>query len=96
MRKLLALPVLAAAAVLLAGCSSLDHGAVTGKQYEAGYWWTDSICASWGKYGCQLYIPYQEWQPECWKLDLASGKDTGSVCVDRATWDAKHAGEQYP
>ncbi|WP_158684428.1 hypothetical protein [Amycolatopsis orientalis] len=34
--------------------------------------------------------------PECWRLDLVSGEDTGSVCVSRQDYDAYRAGERYP
>lgn len=84
------------AALALVGCASLDHGTVTGKKYEPAYEYVDMICASYGKYGCRGYLPYEEWEPQHWVVELKAGGDTGSTDVDQRTWDRLKVGEQYP
>lgn len=94
------LVAVAAVAVIAAGCSSLDHGTVTAKQFDPGYYTTDLICAAYGTGSqagvCRLWLPYQEWVPECWRLYLKSGNDTGSQCVPESTYQHYQIGQTYP
>jgi hypothetical protein len=45
---------------------------------------------------CVSWIPIQTVEPDCWELDLRSGSDTGSQCVDETTYQRYRVGQQYP
>jgi hypothetical protein len=85
-------------AALLAGCGSgLNHGTITGKQYDPSYTYWTSMCASYSKYGaCRISVPVPETEPAEWVLDLRDGKQSGTVDVDEQTWDSARTGQKYP
>ncbi len=87
-KRWLLVPALAGAMVLT-GCSSLNHGTITGKEYRSPYVWMMPM--SIGK--TIIFLPEQE--PAHWVLDLKSGKQTGSVDVDQPTWDRARIGQAY-
>lgn len=98
-KAFLAVPMIAGAVALSACGSSLDHGVITGKHVSPEYWYTTTYCASYGKYGCRLWLPLPEHQPAQYVLDLRDPKNpktTGSVDVDQSTWDAAKVGGMYP
>lgn len=94
---LVALITVALLGGLLTGCSSAPaSGTVTARHYSAPYDWTQMMCASYGKYGCQVYMPVQEHQDASWSITLTNGQQTGDVDVDERTWDRIRVGDHYP
>lgn len=85
---------LAAAGVVLAACGGPTSGTVIGKQYDAPSTYFITSCSLIGK--VTVCTPIPEEQPECWEIDLKSGDDTGSVCVDQKTFSAAIVGQHYP
>lgn len=87
-----------AAALLLSGCgSSLNHGVITGKEYDAPWTYWQSQCVSYTKYGlCRSSVTVPVYYPADYILDLKDGKQTGSTEVDESTWDNAKVGEKYP
>jgi hypothetical protein len=85
-------------ALVLAGCGSgLDHGVITGKSYDPPWTYWMHTCVSYSKYGaCQVSILVPVDEPAEYALSLKDGKQTGSVDVDEATWDAVRVGEHWP
>jgi outer membrane biogenesis lipoprotein LolB len=85
--------VLAAACLLLAGCAApLAHGTITGKHYEPAEQHTqmepiygDRCTTSGKRTSCSTTItgwfPQSTTTPECYRLDLRDGQQTGHVCV---------------
>jgi hypothetical protein len=93
---------LAAALVALAGCSDPpESGYVLNKGHEAAYDWVQMICGAYGKYGCTVYVPIVQHEPEHWTLCLVDDKGSKSgTCrnreVDAATWRQYATGQHYP
>jgi hypothetical protein len=91
-------------ALTLTACgSSLDHGTITGKKYVPEKHWTYeqpiymTHCYSTGKTtSCYQsltgFMPIPETDPECWRLSLRDGKETGHVCVSKAAWEKAKIG----
>ena len=80
---------------LLAACSSISAGWVTGKKYEPSYTYFTTYCAGYNSQGmCTAW--YQQWHvsPEKWRLDIRDndGKD-GWVYVTPETYDAYQIGD---
>lgn len=95
-RRTLLTGLLPAAALVLTGCG-LDHGTVTGKGYEPSYVDYETQCMGFDAKGmCNYWMPMPYTRPECWRLDLRDGDDTGSTCVDRSTWDRIRTGQTFP
>jgi hypothetical protein len=96
-----------AGALVLTGCGSdISHGTITSKTYVPEKDWvymqpitmpqcsgsgTSQICSS----VVTGYIPIDESDPECWRLNLRDGKKTGWVCVSKAAWEKAKKGEQW-
>ncbi|PSJ23923.1 hypothetical protein B7P34_36160, partial [Streptosporangium nondiastaticum] len=72
--------------LLLCSCG-ITSGTVTGKGHDDAYSVTTVTTIG----NCTCY-PETTYYDECWRLDLRRGNDTGSVCVDRARWDATPVG----
>jgi ABC-type oligopeptide transport system substrate-binding subunit len=91
-------------ALTLTACSSsLDHGTITGKKYvpENSYTYMQPVytqqCTGSGstRVCTQMLtamIPIEMTDPECWRLNLRDGKETGHVCVSKETWEAAKVG----
>ncbi|GJF06689.1 hypothetical protein [Pseudonocardia sp. D17] len=86
MRRAVWVGVVLGVAVLGAGCG-VDRGRIVGKGYDPAATYTTIMTIG----GCPCY-PVVDTEPECWRLDLRDGDDTGSVCVDRRAWDAAYVG----
>ncbi|MFB9926305.1 hypothetical protein ACFORO_42595 [Amycolatopsis halotolerans] len=70
---------------------------MTGKAYEPESSYYVSQCMAYDtKASCTFSYPVEYADPECWRLDLVSGEDTGSVCVSRQDYDAYRSGDRYP
>lgn len=97
MRRLASLCAAALLSLSIMACSSgLNHGTITGKQYDAPYSYVSDRCAYWGKYGCKFWLPVVVDVPGQYVLNLKDGKQTGSTTVDEYTWDRAKVGEKYP
>ncbi|MER5754386.1 hypothetical protein [Streptomyces sp. NPDC002088] len=92
--------------LVLTGCDDLDHGEITGKEYEAEATYTylqpittvqcsgsgtSQMCAT----NVVGYIPITTTDPECWRLNLRDGDKTGHVCVSKSAWKKAKKGEQW-
>jgi hypothetical protein len=96
-----------ATAVILTGCGSdLDHGTITSKQYEPEDHWTYqqpqymTNCTTVNKVTtCSQtltgFIPIPMTDPECWRLNLRDGKETGHVCVSKEAWNTAKKGDDW-
>ena len=89
------LAALLLAVVLLAGCSPISSGIITGKTHHEGYYYTTTYCASWRDGTCQFYMPQQNYQPPTWSFDLKDNKDTGWVYVGEGTYNSYEIGDYY-
>ena len=94
-RRIAAAAILAAAPLLAACGSGLNHGTITGKQVNPAYYYTYWQSVYCGK-GCWVHYPVQEYMPTEYVLDLKDGKQTGTADVDEASWDAAYIGEYWP
>lgn len=94
-KSILAFGAIMIGVIFLTGCSSISTGRVTAKEHTASYQYTVMICASYGKYGCTVWMPIVDTAPEEWKLELKNGTDTGAVSVNKQTWNDIHVGDVY-
>lgn len=78
---------------LLTGC--VDKGIVISKEYDASYTWFSTQCVQIGNNACGTMTIVPHFEPECWRLDLRDGADTGSVCVDRNMWGQVRIGQYW-
>lgn len=54
------------------------------------------MCSSYDtKVSCSVWMQLPIEQPECWRLDLIDGDDTGSACVDETTWNTVRVGQPW-
>ncbi|SKU61389.1 hypothetical protein [Mycobacteroides abscessus] len=82
---------LAAAVLLLSGCSYLDRGVVTGKQYYPA---SDTIIPiSTGKGGVVMVPSHTD---ERWVLYLRDGEKTGEHEVTQQEFDRYNVNDNYP
>lgn len=86
--------LLAASVLLIAGCSPISHGTITGKHTEPGYFVSTTSCQTSGK--STVCIPSTYWHPPAWRFDLRLDDETGWVYVGQATFDEYSVGEVYP
>lgn len=86
------------AALVLSGCGSgLNHGVITGKNYEAAWTTTQTQCYAYSTSGaCTVSVPVPVTFPAEYELDLKDGSQTGAVDVDEGTWDAARVGDYWP
>ncbi len=89
-------------ALVLAGCSSIDEGYITKKEYKPAYQTSTIICAAYGKYGCTVWVPHTNYYPESWWFDIveadsADGGEpkTGWVYVGPETFEKYKEGDYY-
>jgi hypothetical protein len=79
----------------MAACG-VDEGTVTGKGYEAPYTYYVNTCTGYNAKGaCTVWIPIPHTAPECWRLDLDDGENTGSECVSKQEYDYFGPGDFY-
>lgn len=108
-RRYLAAGMIALATALLAGCADVTSGTVEKKSYVPPYTWTymqplyGTRCSGSGSsFSCSTYVityvPQQETDPECWRLDLLAdnGKDKGDICVSEHSWRSVRVGTHWP
>lgn len=92
--------------MLAAGCSNLEHGEITSKKYEPESRYTvmvpvyTSQCSWNGKTTTchqvlSTIIPTEQTDPECWRLNLRDGDETGHVCVSEKAWNRAREGAQW-
>lgn len=82
---------LMAAVLLLSGCSFLDKGVVTGKEYFPA---SDTIIPiSTGKGGVVMVPSHQD---ERWVLYLRDGEKTGEHYVTQKEFDRYNVNDNYP
>ncbi|MEU7570296.1 hypothetical protein [Micromonospora sp. NPDC049240] len=98
------LAVLGAAMLALAGCGSdVTSGTVVAKDHVAArdwtYWQPIYVARCDSKGVCTMQqtgvIPVEMHDPECWRLALRAGNDTGEVCVDQQTWERTAPNDHY-
>jgi len=94
-KKLIGLLTALIVLLTVAGCSAINSGRVTGKEYETSYTYSTMQCASFGKYGCTVYVPIFHTEPEHYRLDLKNADKTGWVYVSKQTYDDIHIGDVY-
>lgn len=95
MRKYLAIFVAVLVVVLLAACAP-KTGVVHDKSYSAGYWYSSTYCAVYGKGGaCTMWMPQQHYQPPIWELDLYEGDKHGWRSVSEAQFNSVGIGDYY-
>jgi hypothetical protein len=88
---------------VLFGCSHPPNvGTVTSKRFTPSYTWYDQVCVSYGKYGCQMYMPFPVTEPDAWTLCLRRDAGdtehdaTGCWDTDPATYRRYQVGDHYP
>jgi hypothetical protein len=96
-----------AGALTLTGCGSdVEHGEITSKKYVPENSWTymqpittQQCTGSGTSQICQSivtgYIPIDMSDPECWRLNLRDGDETGHVCVSEKAWNKASKGDQW-
>ena len=83
------------AVLLVAGCASVERGLVVGKAHDEEWVSFITQCVNIGKNACGGMIQIPVVNPECWRLELRNGGDTGAVCVDAERWDAARIGDWF-
>lgn len=79
---------LALSILLLAGCDDgITSGMITRKIHHAPHMY----CAAYSKYGCSVWA----WTQDEWVFELKDGDKTGSVEVNRSTFDHFLPEEEY-
>lgn len=95
MKRLAAL-ALVAAAVILAGCSSISAGTITNKVAEPGSYVTTQYCASYNKQGvCTVWMPQTTYDDPDWRFDIRDGDKSGWVYVSQDTFDRYEVGDYF-
>lgn len=104
MRRRVAL-VLAAAAVVLAGCSGApSHGKIIGKRYEGPYTYSTLNCVAYrtvismkgiASTQCSLWLPVPHSVGPKWYLDLKTSQHQGYHQVTSAEYATFSVGQQY-
>lgn len=88
----------------LGACSSTpapEAGRVVALRYDPPRDWSSTICTSYGKYGCNFYMPIEHHDGPSWRLLIeATRDDEGKVrrgwrSVDAAEYAACHVGNDY-
>jgi hypothetical protein len=90
------------AIISLNGCGGLDHGTVTGKEYEEGYYYQSIIPMSCGT-NCTMMVPTTMYDDPDWVLSLEACDDpdkprdckTGNAYVDEDTYNSLEIGDYY-
>ena len=83
-----------ALALVLAACSPIDRGTVTGKSHDEALWIPVTSCVPSGK--STVCTTSMQYTPPSWKLYLRNEDKTGWAYVDEGTWDAYEVGDFYP
>lgn len=82
------------AALALAGCSAIDAGYITEKEYSPSYVYYVNQCFAYNKDGlCTMNIPQPRTHPESWRFDLKNGEEEGWIYVSESTFDAYEVGD---
>lgn len=91
---------LAVATAVLVGCSNPPKsGEVTAKSYEKAYDYYTQMCVVYGKYGCTMYMPLLNHEPEHWLLEVrddADAEHVGNVEVNADIWQRYNVGSHWP
>lgn len=97
---------LALAAATVVAITACGHppttGVVTSKHFTASYTWYEQVCVSYGKYGCQAYMPFPHTEPDQYQLCLhRDAQDTthdvtGCWDTDPQTYARYQVGDHYP
>lgn len=97
-------PVIVAVALGLTACGGINSGTVVGKDYVPPREWVymqpvyTTTCSGSPPVCTQhlvSFIPITMHDPECYRLKLDDGDDTGSVCVPREAYDRVRLGDHY-
>lgn len=91
--KKLALAVVLPLAVILAGCSAISSGTITGKEAEPGHYYTTQTCTPVGK--VTVCTPHTYYDDPDWRFDITEGKDSGWVYVTEETYGAYEVGDYW-
>jgi len=94
MKKLFALPFVLI--LLLTGCSSIDQGYITSKDYSPSYMYYRQTCVSYNENGgCRQYIQQPIYVPENFRFNLEQGEKTGWVNVPEHEYSSYEVGDYY-
>lgn len=95
--------LVALALALIGACSNPpSQGTVTSKKFTPSYTWTELVCVSYGKYGCQMYMPFPHTEPDAWTIclrrDAGDTKHDATGCwdTDPGTYQRYGVGDHYP
>lgn len=84
------------AALALSGCSAINAGYITKKEYSPSYTYYVNQCFSYNKDGlCTMNIPQPRTHPESWSFDLKNGDATGWSYVSESMFDAHEVGDWF-
>jgi uncharacterized protein YceK len=91
------LVVAALSALLLTGCSSIDSGVITKKNYTAPYSTTEYDCITRDQktQTCTVTMPRMVRHSATYKFDLKKGKETGWVHVNEGDYNKFQVGDCY-
>ena len=82
--------------LLIAACTGISTGYVTGKTHTEQYSYVQMICAGFNSKGvCTVWVPHTVVVPEKWRLELKNGDDAGWVYVSEATYEAIEVGDMF-
>lgn len=88
-----ALTALAALALILAGCSSIDRGTITAKVIEPAHTTVSTTCVPVGK--VMVCTPHTIYDDEDFRFDIQLEDETGFVYVDENTFNQYDEGDFY-
>lgn len=90
------LAVLGIVALTLVGCSAINSGEITSKDYKNAYDIPVSYCMIYKTGGgCQVYGTRYDHYPAQWKFNLKLEDKTGWVYVPESVWNEYEVGDFY-
>ncbi|MFE6967212.1 hypothetical protein ACFVAJ_19165 [Agromyces sp. NPDC057679] len=96
MKKIITAALIAAAAIALTACSTIDAGEITAKKFEPEHTYTTYSCVQYDKNGiCKIQMPQQNHVEDRYRFNLEDGDQTGWVYVPQSTYDEYQVGDWY-
>jgi hypothetical protein len=96
MKKILALGLVTLAALLLVGCSAINAGRITSREYTAPYTSVSFMCAGYNKDGvCISQIPVTNYHDATYRFNLQEGEEAGWVYVNEVDYNKYQVGDYF-
>ena len=77
------------------GAENISEGTIIDKGYVGPSEYTSMMCVSYGKFGCQAYVPLTIHEDEYWWVDLQDCTDTDHPMTTQMRYDDCKHGRQH-